>query len=182
MLDLSMRSMLALGLAFCSGLAAAAEVYRSVDEHGNVVYSDQPSPGAELIKAPPISTISLPPIENAQEPTAPAAPPPKQYLSFAIIAPTQDATVRDNTGAVQVGLLVEPSIDRERGHRLQLFLDGKPLGEPGLATEIGLTDVDRGTHELKAVIIDREGRSVASTQTVTFHLHRESQLFRRGAP
>ena len=40
--------------------AGHADVYRSVDENGNIVYSDQPSEGAEKIEVKDAQTINLP--------------------------------------------------------------------------------------------------------------------------
>ena len=42
-------------------ISATAEVYRSVDENGNVVFTDKPSPDAELIEVDELQTIKPPP-------------------------------------------------------------------------------------------------------------------------
>ncbi len=44
-----MRRLIAATLLLTALPLAAAEVYRSIDENGNVVYSDRPVPGAELV-------------------------------------------------------------------------------------------------------------------------------------
>ena len=43
-------------------VVAQAEVYKSVNEKGEVVYSDTPSQGAERVKLPALPTYSAPPV------------------------------------------------------------------------------------------------------------------------
>ncbi len=163
-------------LILCLSALSAADVYRWVDEEGNVVYSDRPIPGAEQLKSISVQTISLPPVPA---PAAQAAPPlaqPKRYLSFAIIQPSDDQAIRDNAGNISVSVLVEPSLYNELGHKLQLYLDGAPWGEAGGTVEYTLPNLDRGTHQLKAQVLDGDGAVVATTDAVTFHLLRQSIL------
>lgn len=44
-----MRRLIPVLLVLAAGPLVAAEVYKSVDENGNVVYSDRPGPGAEVV-------------------------------------------------------------------------------------------------------------------------------------
>jgi hypothetical protein len=41
-------------------LSLSAEIYRSVDENGNVVFEDTPSPNSELINVDELQTIKPP--------------------------------------------------------------------------------------------------------------------------
>ena len=62
-------------------LPAQAQVYKSVDEKGRVIYSDKPSEGAKKIELPPMTTVPAPkPPEKpaAAEAGAPAAEGPAQ--------------------------------------------------------------------------------------------------------
>ena len=51
-------------LLFCLllAMASSAEVYRFVDENGNVVFTDKPSPDAELVNVDELQTIKPPPV------------------------------------------------------------------------------------------------------------------------
>ena len=51
-----------------------ADVYRSVDEDGNVIFIDQPTPGAEMIETRDIPTIEAPPPELPDEASLPLVP------------------------------------------------------------------------------------------------------------
>lgn len=44
-----MARLIAVLMLLAAGPLAAAEVYRFIDENGNVVYTDRPVPGAELV-------------------------------------------------------------------------------------------------------------------------------------
>ena len=166
-----MISALALLLA-CAG-PAAADIYRYVDEDGNVIYSDQPHPDAEKIPVPEVQTYSAPAF--SEPPPPPAAKPEAPrivYLTFGIVSPADDQAVRSNNGSLNVEVLLEPALDKS--HQLQLLLDEKPRGEPGTATSWSLENVTRGTHTLLAEIIDDTGAVVNRTEPVTFHLLRVS--------
>lgn len=164
--------LIAAGLLACGGVPAA-DIYRYVDEEGNVIYSDQPHPDAEKIPTPEIQTYSAP---EFSEPPPPPAPEPESkrivYLTFGIVSPADDQAIRSNNGNIDVEVLLEPSLDKS--HQLRLTLDGRPWGEPGTATTFGLENVDRGTHTVTAEIIDEDGAVVNRTEPVTFHLLRVS--------
>ncbi|RPI45793.1 MAG: hypothetical protein EHM59_09180 [Betaproteobacteria bacterium] len=106
----------------------------------------------------------------------PAQSPP--YTSISIVAPTDEETVHDNSGTVNVRIAVEPALQRGRGDRVRLSLDGSPLATLESDT-FTLTDVDRGAHVLSAAVIDAEGREIVVSPGVTFHMWRASVLFRR---
>ncbi|HQT25719.1 MAG TPA: DUF4124 domain-containing protein, partial [Burkholderiales bacterium] len=50
---------------------AHADIYKSIDSNGNVVFSDHPSKGAEKLTVPPVPPAPASPPENE---TAPATP------------------------------------------------------------------------------------------------------------
>ncbi len=166
--------------AFCSlaaGLSWAA-IYQTTDEHGNVVFSDEPSTGSKPVDLPPLPTYSAPkyradqPVQDASRQSE-----AKAYSSLSIQQPEQDATIRDNTGAVAVAAAMEPQLNQAAGHRLQFFLDGKPVGEPGTQTTTTLSNIERGAHQVQAVVFDASGHELKRSDSVTFYLHRQSVNF-----
>lgn len=162
------------------GLAA---VYKWVDEQGNVVYSDQPRPGAEQVKVPPVSTYPAPPLPpRTAGADAPKAPAPA-YTQVSIVQPSHDSTVRNNAGVVVISALLEPPLRSDLGHQIVLSMDGEPVGEPGPTTAIQLSNVDRGTHTLQVSVVDDAGEVLASSEPSTFHMRRVSiQHPQPGAP
>jgi hypothetical protein len=168
---------------FCSlgaGLGSAA-IYQTTDEHGNVVFSDEPSSGSKPVDLPPLPTYSAPKY-RAPQPAQDASgkPEAKGYSSLHIQQPEPDATIRDNTGAVPVAVAIEPNLNHAAGHRLQFLLDGQPVGDPGTQTTTSLSNVDRGAHQLQAVVFDASGNELKRSDSVRFYLHRQSVNFPTG--
>ncbi len=166
---------------FLSAFSASAAVYRTVDEQGNVVFSDQPAKGAEKVDLPPVPTYQAPRYKlPAAVPDSGGAAEPAYYTHFALLSPTPDETLRDNTGKVQVTLGLEPALNGAAGHRIQFYLDGRPVGGPGSSLQTVLTNIDRGEHEVSAAVIDRTGKEIVRTGPVRFFLHRHSVNFPSG--
>ena len=149
----------------------AAEVYRSVDENGNVIFTDQPSPDAELIELDELQTIDAP-TRGDFEYTPPPEKPAPRYSAVTIISPQHDLAIRDNAGNVTVNISTQP--DLRSSDELVLYMDGKEI-ILGKSTAKAFTALDRGTHQLRAVIRDINGRILQSSPSVAFHLLRESK-------
>jgi hypothetical protein len=179
---MTIRILAGLLLALGAAGAGAGEAYRWVDEDGTVVYSDRPAPGATRVPLPGVQTVPGQPLPGAAA-SAAATPPPAAaaYLNLGFVSPLDDQSIHDNSGDLPVSLLVEPSLDVERGHRLQLYLDGAPWGEPTEQTSFMVPNVDRGTHFVEVRVLDTQGRVVDESAVVTFHMHRQSALNRRRA-
>ena len=159
-------------LMLVAGLVQA-DVYKSVNDKGEVVYSDKPTPGAERLKLPPLQTFTQPPLPRLTR--TPGKPVMQNlYENMAFMEPENDATVRNNLGVVTVRLLLEPALKTQLGHKIQFFMDNEPHGPPVQNTTMGFSNIERGTHTLSATVIDSNEQTVMSSDTVTFHLHRES--------
>lgn len=173
-----MRAML---LVFCAlaAFAAQAQIYKKVLPDGSIIFTDEASPGAEPIHVDPLPTYKAPPRQPKAE-NAPAAPAeaattqPVVYKRFAIEAPANDTTIRDNAGDVAVTLAVEPALATEQGHTVSLLLNGKTVVQGGTSTNLRLQAVDRGTHTLEAVLVDAQDKMLKRTSPVIFHLMRHS--------
>ncbi len=166
------RDMRILITLFCLTFAIApmAEIYRSVDENGNVVFTDKPSPDAELIEVGELQTIKPPPAGDFEYKAPPAKPAPA-YTGVSITSPKDDEAVRDNGGNVTVNIATQPGL---RGSDiLVLYLDGKET-ILGKSTAKAFHSLDRGSHQLRAAIKDANGRILLSSESITFHLQRHS--------
>ena len=152
--------------------SGAAEVYRSVDEDGNVVFTDQPSEGAEVIEIDKLQTIKPPPVRDSDY--APRQEKPKPaYTEIRITSPENDLAIRENSGNVSVSISTTPGL--RPGDAVFLYLDGKEFNL-GNSTGKSFTGLDRGTHQLRAVIKSSDGRILLSSKSVTFHLLRQSVI------
>ena len=174
---------------FTAGLATGTQLYKSVDADGNIVYSDTPTPGAEQLKPPPISTVdSLPKPEPAETEARPgeetgdetAKKPPTRYTKFAIVSPQNDATIWDNTGAVPVSLLLEPALDTENGHSIWVYVDGKAVVRKSQSLVQPLSGIDRGAHTIRAEVRDENRKTLRRSKNITVHMKRASVIPRGG--
>ena len=168
-----MKRLILLILCFIP-LVAGAAIYRSVDKNGNVSFSDQPQPGAKKLDLPPIPTYSPPTPEPSTGKGKEKAHAAAGYTHFAITTPSNDATIRSNTGTVQIHLSLKPGL--QSGDHIVLKVDGQPYGGKVATTQITFQNLSRGTHTLKAEVVNAQGKVLISTSAVTIHLHRASRL------
>lgn len=159
-----------------AGLAGAVTVYKWVDSHGVIHYSDQPHPNArklDIVGAQTFTPAPLPPATESapsapSEPSAPAHP----YSSCRITYPGNQQMLMN---VYKVTAVVQTSPGLRAGDRMHLFLDGKQL-PPG-STSAGTTftfPVFRGQHSLEAIVEDGTGQIVCESSSVTFYVHQPS--------
>lgn len=164
-------------MGLCLPFVAPAEVYRWVDEAGNVVFSDRPRPGAEELKNLDLQSYPAPKLPITSPKSKSEKLPLTGYTAIEIASPNNDETIWDNTGSFAVSVRLRPALHSALGHKVVLLLDGNQVMEPGRSTQFQLTNIDRGTHTLRAAIVDRDGKEVASSDATTIYLHRQSSLF-----
>lgn len=180
-LFVSLTILLGLGL---HGPVAAA-VYKWVGPDGKIVYTDQPRPGAKEVELPkfappppppakPAAVDKTPPDKKTDATTEPAFP---GYKKVALVKPLNDDTVRENNGAVEVALELEPAWDAKWGHKISVSLDGKNLPETYTSPQFQLQNIDRGSHSLQVTVNDAKGVLLSTTDSVTFHMKRQSVNF-----
>lgn len=167
------RHLIALGLVVAC--AAQAQVYKRVDDQGNVTYSDEPGPDSEKVQLPEIQTYTPRPIKSTSSSTGAAAQPADDAgetrpYTIRITAPANDATVINNEGTVPVLASIDPPLGASEG--IVFYLNGQQVTEPGKAAGVTLSFVDRGTHTVRADVIGASGKTVAKSEVVVFHLKR----------
>jgi hypothetical protein len=175
---MAMRLLITLVLATFAA-STFAQVYRWVDDSGQVHFGDRPpADGAEQVRLPPSSTYAprqLPSTLGDEKQGEPAeAAETVAYTSVKIVKPAEDDTIRDNTGRVELEVALEPPL--QEGHRLAVLVDGRSVFDQLTTTAVALTNVDRGTHNIQIKVLDADGSQVTSSAPVTFHLHRASVL------
>jgi hypothetical protein len=175
-----MRTALLLLLAFAalglSGTASSAEVWKWVDAKGVTHYSDQPVPGAVRIevRAGNISEArSAQPLSNNADSGSDSRTEQDTYRDFQIVRPTNDQSIVNTAGRVDVEIRISPVV--QGTHRLNLYLDGKLVtGFPRNTTVYALTEVPRGSHSVNAVVADASGNTIQESSSVTFTVRQES--------
>lgn len=162
-----------LGSLLGAACISHAEVYRWVNDRGEVEYSDQYREGAEKVEIQPLSTIQMPkPTDVAPDPSPEPQPQLQStlptYARLQITFPEADSAFHSGDGNISV--LVTSSPDLLPGHSYRISMDGQVAGvsESG---SIPLVNVDRGTHELKLEVIDST-EVIQSAAPIRFTLHR----------
>lgn len=171
---MDIRLALIVGL-FVASSATYGQIYRTVDANGNVVFTDIAPVDRSAGSAP--QTVTVEPV-NTYEPAAQPAPANTPvtstaagyYTELAVISPTEDATIRDNAGNVQIEVAITPGLRSD--HRLLLVLDGEPTEVEADNGVFELSNVDRGTHTAGARAVDRQGNVLIESGPTTFNLMR----------
>ncbi len=158
---------------------AQAELFKWKDAEGNIIYSDQPPPGEKKaeskIEEETLPQIIAVPAEKASSNGSSKSTNSKEQLSksrkIIIVSPQHDEAVRENSGNVSINIQVEPINFAENGSIVAVYMDGIEVAR-GADTNIQLLNVDRGTHTLKAELINSAGNVVIATRPTVFHLQR----------
>jgi len=162
-------------LLLIASATVRAEVYKSINADGEVVYSDQPTRDAERVKMPALPSYTPQPVRTPRPLTRPAVQ-QIHYEHFALSNPANEATVRNNLGTVLLETVLTPALMSALGHSIQYYLDGVAHGAAIVSTTLTLTNVDRGRHRLSASVLDAAGNVLISTAETTVFVKRASKL------
>lgn len=152
---------------------AQSSIYRTVDENGNVVFTDAPPADSkrsiERIENPQVN--SMPPPATIEIPEEPASEEEASAdIEVRITAPANETTIPNGPGNFSVSANVSPAL--ESGHSLQLFMDGAPWGDPQRSARWSLTNVFRGQHDLTVGVVDDSGATLAVSDPVRVYVFR----------
>jgi hypothetical protein len=166
-----------IGLIFGLVVSSAhAEIYRSVDANGNVLFSDMPAANAERVRLPPLSIVpgmsadDLARANSRGDVAKQSASRPNSYkVSFT--APSANQSFRKPSDIIEVA--VDTDVDLATGDQMSLFLDNAPL-TAGFNASIPTESLDRGAHVLTARVTSN-GR-VLGEQSVTVYVQQVSKM------
>lgn len=174
-----MRSLaLLLGLIGAAAIAVAGPTYRWVDADG-VHYSDQPHPGAEIISLGTTQTYSSGPTVAAaaaadRKSAKPGATGEFRYDSCTIVQPAADQVLLD-VESVTVAVVLQPG--KRSRDKVVLAFDGAEMQPAGPEqTEFRISPIDRGTHQVAAIVRDGSGKDLCQSPLVVFHVRQPSVL------
>lgn len=172
--------MIMLPAALAAGPVAASDIYRTTDEDGNVVFTDDPpDDNAEPVELDPLTTVD--PIEGDPDGTSnigtaeeEADTPSNGISGIAIAYPGNEKGIRHNGGNVPFRVALQPEgATLPRGHQVEIVLDGEVRGRTA-STEVTVSTVARGPHTVRARIIDRSGQTRYESGSVKFYLLRKA--------
>ena len=161
-------------------LAVQAQVYKTTDEHGNVVFTDTPPANSESSERIEIrQPNTAPPPEARPEPTeevSDSEPVEAAPTTVAIVSPANETSIPMGPGNFDVEAEVSPEL--RDGEYLQLTVGGIPWGEPQRATRWELTNIFRGAQDLTVSVVDEDGETLVTSSPVRVFVHRPSINFR----
>jgi len=162
-------------------VVSAGNFYKWVDKKGVTHYDEKkPRHDAEVLALPdfPPAAPNVPyssqrrDVGNEEGSDAESG---VGYSKFAIAKPEQNETIRSSEGIVNISFFLAPGLRGE--DKIVVTLDGQKLKDKLGSTQFSLKGIPRGTHTLKADIVNAKGQTVTSTSTVSFHLRQHSILF-----
>jgi hypothetical protein len=162
-----MRFVLFTLMSVLCAAAFSATVYKWVDEDGVTHFSDQPHENAQKVQVAAPQTFKSLPVRSSGRSESQSAQ-RNIYSTCAVVSPGKDETF-PNTYSVTAAVKVDPQ--PHDGDQVVLLLDGAPVpGFPRVGGQMTITDLDRGTHTLQAVVQDLNGKPVCQSSSVTFTL------------
>jgi hypothetical protein len=164
-----------LGTALLLASTAIAQVYKSTDDQGNVVFSDTPPAGSsdsQQVDIPRTNTSPPPPVIAPVPRPTPEAPETETVpVEVAITSPANESTIPMGGGIFTVSASVSGG---DSSQVLQLLMDGSPQGEPQQTGSWNLENVLRGPHDLVVEARSRDGKVLARSEPVRVYVLRPS--------
>lgn len=160
-------------LLACSPLLLNAQIYQTIDDDGNVVFTDKPPKGQEAkeVKLAPTNTTPAPkpvttrPSSKKDKPSGE----PKEY-EIRISSPSNESHIPPGQRDVSVSLSLSPGLHKD--HQVQLYINGSPSGEAFSGTSGILKEVYRGTHAITAAVLNKKGKTISTSAPVTIYVQR----------
>ncbi|AFV00012.1 DUF4124 domain-containing protein [Simiduia agarivorans] len=156
-------------LALLIALPASAQVYKTTDENGRVIYTDRPTERAEEVelretnRAPAFDTP-----QRADNPTDNQAELPPYRVR--ITGPQPGTTLTPGERDLVVNF--EANRPLTPGLRFQLLSNGSPLGRSTTGNSITVPEIERGEHRLTVIIYDQNDRILAESGAMSIYVHR----------
>lgn len=158
--------------------AHAEEVYKQVGEDGVPTFSDQAMPGAQRVEVeePVTFSTSTDVVQEALEQRMQAAEEAAEQkarnvdYSIEITSPADDEAIRDNAGNLTISVSISRPL--EDGHTAELRMDGVRVRSLTGTETVQLNNVDRGTHQFKARVLDEDGDVLAESRAISVSMLR----------
>lgn len=172
---------LAAGFSLVSGWAVA-DVYKTVDEDGNVTYTDQPpAPGAEPMQLKELSVVERPEYQAVTPRTASQDDDrssrdelrelQRDYRDFRLVTPSPEQNFWGTANTAQV--VWDTSAALSEGLQVRIYIDDEAVTT---TTQSMYTTppLDRGEHTVRADLLDGDGNVLAQAGPVTFYIHQQT--------
>lgn len=165
-----MKRTLLLGLLLLPGILYAA-VCKTVGEDGVVKFQNLPGtecPAGWTLTDYGNPITSSPRVRAFQAGVSGRQVPFAGYRSIEIVSPADGGVVRTNERRVTLSVTLEPQL--QPYHFVTAYLDGRTFRGAYGSSQTALTDIDRGTHQLRVTVFDAKGQALIESKTISFTL------------
>lgn len=138
-------------------VSVSAEIYRSVDKHGNPVFSDTKAKNAVAIDIP--DTNTSPAVETPPPPKNKRPAVSEDIPNLSIRHPKDGQILANGLIGTQVKVALSKPLPKD--FQIKISLDGQVLAS-GRQTHIDIPQLSRGPHHIKVQLIDEKNRSIGS--------------------
>jgi len=167
------RFLLILSLFLSAGLYA--QIYKTKDKDGNVVYSDTPTNDqAESVKLKEILTLPADTPTNSASSDTPRDDGVIEY-QVDIVSPRHEVTIPPGQRDLAVAIVLNPSLHQD--HLITYYIDGELIQETQ-STSIVIQDPPRGGRTLTVEVINQQGEVLGASQPLTVNVIRP--IFKKG--
>ncbi len=165
------RSSFLATLLLCASISShGTEVYISIDDQGNRVFSDQPSKESRKHTVKELSTIPALKVEKKVIETQ-ISEKEVAYQSLIITSPNPGTTLtREKLGSFNISASLSPSL--QPSDEALLFVNGKEISSSD-NLNWQLTNMNRGEHSLQVIVRNKVSKSRKKTsQTIPIYIKR----------
>ena len=154
----------------------ADTVYKKVNQDGSVEYSDQPFAGASELKLEQHKGQSTLPAYTPSQLSSSSLSKKKtnNVVNIEVLSPKHGDTIRNNEGNLTI--MVQKFGKNKNTYKTQILINDSPIGNLTQATVIKLKNLDRGEIKIKAQLISRSGKILATSTESVVYLHRMSVI------
>ena len=147
-----------------------ADIYKSVDGEGNVIFGDTPpDEDAEQYVPGDTNTITLPKWSPAEEAEAPEKA--FRYSTLRILSPQSDELVLSNSFEVNVTIALTPAL--KDGHSITVNLDGNKAVQNSRELQHRFSTGGPGPHEVSVEIYEGSNL-IQQSEAVSFFSRRRT--------
>ena len=170
-----------------AGPAGATDIYKTVDENGQIIYTDRPpTPGAEPISLRELSVVEAPSYGSQRRERAEQEPDDQRsinelramYRDFRLVSPAPE---QNFWGTGQVAPIAwAAGAPLEQGMSVVYFVNGQAVSDATTASTFSTEPMDRGEHTARVDLLGPNNQVVATAGPVTFYVKQNSRLFNSG--
>lgn len=145
-------------------------IYKTVDENGQIRYSDSPATGAEKVELN--DTIIVPGTKAGKRPRQTNSQQNTEY-ELTIQSPRDGTKVSPAQRTVTVTVALQRTLSS--GHLLQLLVNGSPSGPKTRSKSMQTQQLRRGKTSLAVAVVDASGRVVERSRPVNIQVFRPNR-------